>query len=54
MWDAITTSVKSYWSYYVQLLYSEWNSMNPVKYGMLLIVVFVVGFLFLKSGLKKT
>lgn len=53
MWENITKTTSSFWKYYMDLLQFHWNHMTPVKYGVMLIVIGVVGFLLMKSNLKR-
>jgi len=54
MWDTITNKVHSYWTYYLTELQYQWHHMTPMKYGMLLIFIFAVGFLLLRSSIQRT
>lgn len=53
MWQEITSTFNSWCAYYASTLKSEWSHMTPTKYGILLIGIFGVGWLMLKSGMKK-
>ena len=53
MWESITTTVNSHWNYYINGLNSQWQHMTPTKYGMLLVFIFVCGWVLLKSNLRR-
>ena len=53
MFDTISRTCSSFWRYYVELMKFHWDHMTPIKYGMLLAFIGIVGFLMMKSGLKR-
>ncbi len=53
MWESITSTCSSFWRYYVNQMQYHWHHMTPIKYGCLLIFIGVVGFLLMKSNMKK-
>lgn len=53
MWNSITTTMNTFWKYYVDLAQYHWVHMTPMKYGYLLLSIGVVGFLLMKSNMKK-
>ena len=53
MWESITSTVSKYWNYYVGAVYSEWQHLTPMKYGMLLVFIFLAGWVLKKSNLRK-
>lgn len=53
MWESITTTCSSFWRYYVDQLQYHWHHMTPIKYGVLLILIGVVGFVMMKSNMKR-
>jgi hypothetical protein len=44
---------RSYYAFYTRYFSDQWNGLNPVKYGMLLIGVGLFGWLLMKSGNKR-
>lgn len=38
---------------YRNLLFKAWNHMGPEQYGTLLIMIALIGWWFMKSGLKR-
>jgi len=54
MIDKLLSKVTYHWDYYVESLQYQWNHMTPMKYGALLIFVFLAGFVLLKSNLRRT
>ncbi|MCH8828289.1 MAG: hypothetical protein IID45_01795 [Planctomycetes bacterium] len=53
MYESFTSTVSHYWTFYVESLKSQWHNMTPMKYGILLISIGVVGFLSMKSSTKR-
>lgn len=53
MWDSITSTTSYFLRYYKDQLQYHWHHMTPVKYGVLLISIGVIGFLLMKSNMKK-
>lgn len=53
MWEMITSTVSSHWTFYVEQVKYQWQHMTPTKYAGLLIFVFVFGWFLLKSNMKK-
>lgn len=50
MWDSVTTGINSYLNFYSRFFSEQWRDMSPMKYGLLLISIGVVGFLLMKNG----
>ncbi|MFO1019948.1 MAG: hypothetical protein U0903_04540 [Planctomycetales bacterium] len=42
-----------YFEVYKNLLLKSWNNMGPEQYGTVLIVIALIGWYFMKSGLKR-
>jgi hypothetical protein len=51
--EAYLTVVR-YLSFYADFFENQWHHMTPAKYGTLLISIGVVGWLLMKSGMKKS
>ena len=47
-------TVSSFFNYYVASAKDYWNHLTPVKYGFLLVLVFLAGYVLLKSKIRKT
>ena len=54
MIDSVINTATSFWSFYVSLAKDYWNHMTPMKYGFLLVFIFVAGFFLLKSNIRRT
>lgn len=47
-------TVRSYYAFYSSYFTSQWAHLSPGKYGLLLIVVGLFGWLLMKAGNKRT
>jgi hypothetical protein len=50
----ILLTIRSYYAFYCTFFSNQWTHMTPPKYGVLLILVGVFGWLLMKSGNKRT
>ena len=48
----LALSFKQYMRTYQRYAYEFWEGLTPMQYGSVLIIVFVAGFLLLRSGNK--
>lgn len=53
MYNEMTTGFSYYLGFYMQYASDFWAEMNPARYGILLIMILVFGWLLLKSGMKQ-
>lgn len=53
MQPIIANFLTRYWNHLDDFLTKQWHTMDSTKYTAILITVFVVGFLLMKSGTKK-
>ncbi len=54
MFSNFLVTVRSYFAFYDRYFSTQWAEMSPQKYGMLLIVVGLFGWLLMKAGNKRT
>jgi hypothetical protein len=54
MFENLYQTVVSYFAFYVDFFNNQWHHMTPAKYGMLLIGIGGVGWLLMKSGMKRS
>ena len=47
-------TARSFWSYYVSMAKDYWIHMTPMRYGYLLVFIFIAGFFLLKSNIRRT
>ncbi len=53
LWNSICLKTTSYFEVYYDLLCDSWRHMTPEKYLILLLTICAVGYLSMKSGLKR-
>ncbi|HXY33431.1 MAG TPA: hypothetical protein VEI07_04340 [Planctomycetaceae bacterium] len=49
----LMVTARSYYAFYTRYFNDQWSSLNPIKYGVLLIGVGLFGWLLMKSGNKR-
>ena len=54
MFQEAYLTVVRYMSFYGDFFADQWHHMTPAKYGSLLIAIGVVGWLLMKSGIKRS
>lgn len=52
MWDRLLPAM-NYLDFYCRYFTKQWHDMTPMKYGVLLIAIGVVGFLLMKNGTRR-
>jgi hypothetical protein len=53
MWQTISTTVTQYYNFYASYAEKRWNSMSPMEYGTLLILIGVMGWLMMKNSGRR-
>lgn len=51
--DSVFESVSFYLRYYQKSAIHAWDHMTPMQYGWILIAVAAIGFMFMRSGIKR-
>jgi hypothetical protein len=54
MFENLWANIRGYYLFYVQYCSNQWNHMNPIKYGTLLIGVGIFGWILMKTANKRT
>ena len=53
LWERLSKSAHECFSQCAGFVKTEWQHMTPTKYGILLILIFAVGYLLLRSGNRR-
>ena len=54
MIEAVYSTVMWHLNFYAKFALDQWHDLTPAKYGTLLILIGVVGWLLMKSGAKRS